>query len=98
MLNINGVRFIREFNLWYIKEGVWSSMVLQKELKKHWDDKHDVVEDMLVYENCKERLFACRTCGKIIIVSDDSKDLKVIEELPIETSNKEVSKHLTWEL
>ena len=69
---------------------------MNMELKKHWDEKHDIVEDMFVFMNCEERLFICRTCKKIYICSDNGEEIKVKEELPITLTNKETAEKLTW--
>ena len=63
---------------------------------------HDVAEDMIVYEFCKERLFYCNTCKKIYICEEirdpetNKVFLKVKKVLPYGVSNEVIAKNLTW--
>ena len=64
--------------------------------KDCWNNKHDVYEDMIINENCEERVFFCKTCKKIFVCIEENNKIFVKIELPISTTNKEVSKYLTW--
>jgi len=70
-----------------------------KELSKEcWDKGHEVYEDMLVYEWCKERVFFCKDCKKVWVCIEDGDKFLVKNEFPITISNKELSQYLTWEV
>lgn len=64
--------------------------------KECWEKGHEVYEDMIIYENCKERVFFCKDCRKIFICVEDGEQILVKETLPIETSNKEIASRLNW--
>ena len=67
-------------------------------LKECIGSGHEVVEDMLVWELCKERLFCCRTCKLLYICIE--KDGQVIPRLQLKAeglTNKDLAKLLTFE-
>lgn len=64
--------------------------------KKCWDEGHGIYEDMIIYENCEERVFFCRDCKKVWICVENGKEFLVKEELPITVSNKTIGEKLTW--
>jgi len=66
-------------------------------LKHCIDSGHEVVEDMLVRELCKERLFCCRTCGLYYICTEeDGEVLPKIQLKAGELTNKELAELLTF--